>query len=114
MNVVNLIADYEVADKDVKLSVMIGQAQIGASVVKLRNTKIGEGEISKLVAGKGPEIKGKPIFVKSVVTDVNDDTDLTSITYTLSGGKRDQQFLSSGTVDENGDSIIYRAKFNLV
>ena len=114
MKVVNLITDYEVGAKLVKLSVVIGEAQIGSSVVKLGAKKLGEGDIAGLPVGSGDDIKGRPLFVKSVVTDVNDNTNRTSITYKLDGGKRNQQFVSSGSVEEDGDSIIYRAKFNLV
>ncbi len=113
MKVVKLIADYEVAAKKVKLSVVIGDAQIGSSVVTLGSKRLGMGDISKLEIGSGPKIKGKSLFVKSVVTDVNDRTNHTSLTYRLVGGRNDQDFVSSGSVDENGDSIIYRAKFNL-
>jgi len=114
MKEVKLIADYEVAAKKVKLSVIIGDAQIGSSVVKLGSKKLGQGDISNLEIGSGPNIQGKPLFVKSVVTDVNDQTNHTSLTYKLIGGRLDQDFLSSGTVDVNGDSIIYGAKFHLI
>ena len=114
MKVINLIADYEVAAGDVRLSVIIGDAQIGASIVKQGDREIARGVIVDVPVGPGPAIRGQPLLIKSVVTDVNDSTNHTSVTYALRGGKKDQQFLSAGTVDQNGDSIIYRAKFNLV
>jgi hypothetical protein len=111
---VSLVTDYEVAAGDVKLSVVVGDAQIGSSIVKLGTKPLAQGEIANLTIGSGPKVKNKPLFVKSVVTDVNDSTNHTSVTYRLTGGRVDQDFLSTATVDENGDSIIYRAKFNLI
>jgi hypothetical protein len=113
VKVVDFRADYEVGSNDVLLTIVIGNAQIGSSIVKLGAEK-GRGEINKLLIGSGPSIKGKALKTKSVVTDVSDKTNRTSIIYRLTGGKRDQDFMSSGTVDENGDSIIYRALFKLV
>jgi hypothetical protein len=114
MKVINLVADYEVAAGEVTLSVIVGDAQIGSSIVKVGSREIARGVIVDAPIGAGAAISGQPLFVKSVVTDVNDSTNHTSVTYVLRGGRKDQQFQSAGTVDENGDSIIYRAKFNLV
>ena len=114
MKSVTLVADYEVADAMVELTVLVGDAQIGTSIIKLASTPLGDGVIADLPIGVGSEIRGKKLFVKSIVTDVNDSTNNTSITYQLKGGRLDQEFSSAGTVDENGDSIVYRARFNLV
>jgi hypothetical protein len=114
MKVVDLRADYEVDSKDVRLTIVIGNAQIGSSVVTLDGTEKGRGDIEKLLIGAGSKVKGKPLKTKSAVTDVNDKTNRTVITYRLTGGKRNQDFTSSGTVDKDGDSIIYRALFRLV
>lgn len=114
MKTVDLRADYEVGTKPVSLTILIGDAQIGSSIVKLNSVEKGRGDIDALPLGSGPSIKGKPLTTKSVVTDVNDMTNKTIVTYQLSGGKRDQEFTSSATVDEEGDSIIYRALFNLI
>jgi hypothetical protein len=114
MKIVDLRADYEVDDKDVKMTILIGNAQIGSSIVKLDNTEKGRGDITGLLIGSGSKIKGKSLKTKSVVTDVNDQTNKTVITYRLTGGKRTQEFTSSGTVEQNGSSIIYRSLFRLV
>jgi hypothetical protein len=114
MKTVDLRADYEVDSKAVKLTIIFGNAQIGSSVVTLEKVEKGRGDIDGLVIGPGPRIKGKSLKTKSVVTDVNDMTNKTSVTYRLTGGKRNQEFTSSGTVDANGGSIIYRALFRLV
>ena len=114
MKTVNLETDYEVAETDVILTVVVGDAQIGASVVKLNTKTLGMGEIAKLLVGSGPKVRRKNLYIKTAVTDVNDSTDHTSLTYRLGGGKNDREFISSATVDQDGDSIVYRAKFHLV
>lgn len=114
MKVIDLRADYEVAAGDVTITNVIGNAQIGSSVVKLGNREIGRGDIEKLRIGSGTSLRNKTLKVKSIVTDVNDRTNKTSITYRFKGGSRNQDYVSSGTVDNNGDAIIYRAAFKFV
>jgi hypothetical protein len=114
MKIVTLVADYDVNDGDITITIVIGDAQIGSSVVALGTKVLGKGQISTLPVGKGSLVRGKPLFAKSVVTDVNDSTNQTSVTYILRGGPKDQEFQSGGVVEVNGDSVIYRAKFNLV
>ena len=114
MKVIDLKTEYNVKEQEsISLNIVIGDAQIGASIVYLEDKEIGRGEIQKLKIGLGSTIKGKKLKIKSVVTDVNDMTKQTSITYELIGGIFDQSFCSKGTVEENGDSIIYRAIFSL-
>lgn len=114
MKIVVLITDHEVEDKQVRLSVIIGDAQIGASVVKLGKKQLKTGVIDDLALGTGSDLRGKALFVKSVVTDVNDSTNHTSLTYRFRSGTKVRDFVSMATVDQDGDSVIYRAKFNLV
>jgi len=114
MKIVTLITDYEVSDKANRLSVVVGDAQIGASVVKLGQKTLASGPIDNLALGNGAGLRGKTLFVKSVVTDVNDATNHTSLTHRFHRGTEVRDFVSMATVDEEGDSVIYRAKFNLV
>ena len=69
MKVIDLRADYEVGSNDVKLTIVIGNAQIGSSIVKLQSSEKGRGDIDKLLIGPGGSIKGKSIKIKSAVTD---------------------------------------------
>ena len=110
---VKLNTTYEVAQGNVTLTIIIGNAQLGSSLVKVNNEEIGRGQISDLSIGSGVIIAGKTLSIKSVVTDVNDKTNLTSIRYILKGGKADKEFDLNATVNEEGASIIYRAKFEL-
>ena len=114
MKSVTLIADYQVANGPVTLTIVIGDAQIGASIVKLDAVVLGKGQIAKLLIGNGADIRNHALRIKSVVSDVNDATNNTSITYQLRGGAQDQDFHSKCTVATNGDSVIYRAEFRLI
>jgi hypothetical protein len=110
---VKIDTTYEVSQGDVTLTIKIGDAQLGASIVKLEEKELGIGKIENLQIGKGPDIAGKTLSIKSIVSDVNDKTNHTSICYVLKGGKVDKEYDLGGTVDEEGASIIYRAKFQL-
>jgi hypothetical protein len=109
-----LITDHEVGEPQNRLSVVVGDAQIGASIVKLGKKTLGTGTITDLVLGAGPALRGKPLYVKSAVTDVNDSTNHTSLTYRFRSGSAIREYVSMASVDVEGDSVIYRAKFNLV
>ena len=111
---VSLESQYPVGDGEVKLTVVVGDAQLGSSLVKLETKEIGRGDIANLAVGKGPKLTGKSLKVKTVVTDVNDKTNRTSVTYELKGGVQPAEFSLEGTVAEEGDSIIYRASFDFV
>src|SRR5437879_2658511 len=108
-----LVEDYAVAAGRVTLSVLVGDGQMGTSVVRLDQEQLAIGDITDLAIGRGPDIAGKQLFVKTVVTDVNDKTNHTSVRYELKGGKADKNFDLAESVDQEGGSIIYRATFAL-
>lgn len=108
-----LETDYFVGDGDIKIDVTIGQAQLGASLLRLGQKQLALGDVVNQLVGKGPGLKGKVLFVKTIVSDVNDKTNATSVRYRLRGGKSNQTFDLSATVENEGDSIIYRTWFNL-
>ncbi len=101
--------EYAVAEARVTLSIVYGDAQLGSSLVKLDDERLAKGsDITDLSIGDGPAIAGKKLRLKSVVTDVNDMTNHTSVTYVLKGGKEDREFSYDCTVQQEGDSAIYR------
>ncbi|HXF48795.1 MAG TPA: hypothetical protein VNL73_05150 [Verrucomicrobiae bacterium] len=112
--VIKLDTIYEVASGKVTLSVIIGEAQLGSSLVKLNDVELGIGQINNLSIGRGSDIAGKTLFIKTVVTDVNDKTNLTSVGYVFKGGKVDKRYDLNATVNEEGGSVIYRANFKLI
>lgn len=109
MNRVNKKLTYEVADDSVTLSVIIGQAQLGRSVLKLEGEEIKRGiNIRNAEIGAGPNLRDKVLLVKSVVTDVNDKTNLLSVHYEIEGGPEPHMEDVSTTVEQEGDSAIFR------
>jgi hypothetical protein len=114
MNTVELNANYQVASGPVFLTITIGDAQIGRSIVFLDDKKVGIGDFTKFKIGDGEGIKGKTVNIKSIVADVNDMTNKTSITYVLAGGTTDHSFAATGTVENDGDAMIFKAHFSLV
>jgi len=102
---------YVVRKSDVILSVKIGNAQIGSSLVKLDNKEISRGEIKDLIIGNGSDIIGKTLSIKTVITDVSDKTNVLTVQYTLKGGETDKNYDLKDEVSEEGDSVIFRANF---
>ena len=103
---------YQVGKDPVTLSIIIGDAQLGDSIVRLGKTVLGQGDIENLPVGKGPALAGKTLNIKSVVTDVSDKTNRTSIRYALAGGTVPGTFDLNAMVSEEGASIIYRTQIH--
>ena len=103
--------EYSVASGEVFLSIVFGDGQLGTSVVVYNNKILRMGDIQNLKIGSGPDLAGNSVKIKSTVTDVNDKTDRTSVTYTLRGGTQDREFAANGMVEEPGGSMVYRAEF---
>ena len=113
MKRVSMESTYTVPDGDVHLTIVFGDAQIGSSIVYLNDAPLRDGKIDALPIPIPPD-KTSHLHVKSVVTDVNDKSNHTSITYTLSAGAASQTYSQNATVDREGDSIIYRAHLEMV
>jgi len=104
--------EYQVADSIVELTITIGNAQMGASRVMLGGKVLATGAVTEEKIGRGSDLFGKELAVKTVVADVNDSTNLTNVKYLLTGGKANQEFNFEETVDQHGDAVIYRVEFN--
>ena len=97
-------------DNTVSLTIIIGDAQIGGSSVKVDDKPVGSpGAIKKLKLGKGKDLPAKTVEVKTLVADVSDTTDQTSVTYVLDGAEP-AKVIARRKVQNNGDGILYRAK----
>ena len=104
---------YELTTGEVTVSVVIGEGQIGSSLVRVGPKEIAIGAVTKQKIGKGSALAGKALLIKTVVTDVNDQTNRLSVRYELQGGKADKVFDLESTVAEEGDSVVFRATFKL-
>lgn len=113
MKKVSLKTQYPVDTGEITINIVIGEGQLGSSVVFLDSTEIKRGDIRQLAIGKGQEIKGHKIFIKTVVSDINDKTNRTSVIYIIEGGKEKYQQTLEAIVEENGDVIRYYAEIEL-
>ena len=109
---VNLEFAYAVADAPVFLTVVIGDGQIGGSAVKLGDTLIGKpGAIKNRRIGNGPDLLERELSIKTLVSDINDLTNWTSVTYKLTGGPPQTPVTARFRVANNGDGVLYRTTF---
>lgn len=86
------------------LTVLVGEAQIGHSALKGFDGKYVSGNIVMCPIGSGKEIRGKTLIITSMVTDVNPNTNLTSVTYKLND--KDIKIVSE-KVESDNSSIFY-------
>lgn len=106
--------DYRVAQGTVMLDITIGEAQIGASAVFLDELMIATGKVDDLKIGPGSILKGRRLSIRSIVSDVNPNTNRTAVTYDLSGGE--EPLSVTLTADSGGDnkSVVYLGFFDFV
>lgn len=111
----NLELTYVVGDGPVKLTIIIGDGQIGGSALKMDGGVIGSpGVVEKQLIGRGPDLVNKVLEAKTLVADINDATDWTSVTYELTGGPPQQPVTAKQRVENEGDGVIYRTNFRFV
>ncbi|MGH7503452.1 MAG: hypothetical protein ACREL7_17135 [Longimicrobiales bacterium] len=106
--------EYHVADGDVRITIRIGEGQFGTSVMTLEDRVFGPGDVNDVLLGPGSQLGGLVLQVKSIVTDINDMTDRTSIAYELEGGHVPATHVLVASVDEEGGSVIYRSRIRFL
>lgn len=106
---------YEIGTEDVFLSLNIGEGQFGTSDVFVEDTSIlrASGSIGRLRLGAGIRLTGKDVLIRSVVTDVSTLTNKMSVTYLLSGGKKDKKIAVKSSVSKPGASLVFETTFAL-
>lgn len=100
-------------DEQVFLTITIGNAQIGGSVVKFKgsSTIIGKGEIKNLKLGSGMDLSGRALKVATNILDVNEQTNGIVVTYFFHACTP-QVTVFHDTVDNDGDIFSYQIDFN--
>jgi len=90
------------AAETVRLSVIIGNAQIGSSAVKFRYSSdvIGQGEITDLVLGKGSAITGRTLRVATRVLVASPSNQI-AITHILDNGTPAEWVYMDEVTDNN-------------
>jgi hypothetical protein len=114
IGVERLSGEYEVGKDLVVLRIFIGEGQFGSSAVLLGEGELASGSLAMVRVGEGVDLKGERLTITSTVTDVQRLTNLTSVTYVLSGGPRIEEHHMERDVEEEGGSVIYIAELDLV
>src|SRR4029079_13427474 len=78
--------DYPPGNGPIRLTVVVGERQIGTSVVFLDDKAIANGEIEGLRLGEGKDLEGMTLTVYTLVTDIRDNSDEMAVTWILGGG----------------------------
>lgn len=102
---------YTVRKAPVILRIVVGDGQFGSSVVRLDGEEIASGAIAMLLVGDGAGLRGSKVAVATTVTDVQRNTNRTSMTYELSGGPTTDVHPVDANVDQDGGSVLYVARF---
>lgn len=101
----------------VSLTVTIGEQQVGGTTVVFDGTSIGpaNGEITNLaIGGAGDNLQYKLLICTTNVKDINNATNKTSVTYSLSGGEQDEDFPFTIDVQQQGGFAVYSITFAFV
>jgi hypothetical protein len=106
--------DYTVAEGDVRLTVTVGDKQVGASSVFLDQTLVAMGSIEDLFLGHGKDLVNRVLKIKTVVTDVSDTHNHTSTTYQLTGGAVPSEDRLQEDADQDGGTVRYRGTYTFV
>lgn len=104
---------YDVGSGSVELRIVVGDGQLGSTVVELDGVEIASGVLAMLKLGKGKDLKGSKLAVATTVTDVQRSSNRTSVTYELSGGTSKEVHPMNAEVAKDGGSVLYLAKFDL-
>jgi len=115
MNKVELDKDFTAAaDGQVKLSAIVGNQQLGTTVVKVDGTQVAKGtSIQDLVLGTGTDLNTKVVLARTVINDVNEATNVTTMQYTLTDGTTTKTYDATGEVDKDFGVIVYFANFTI-
>ena len=99
-------------DQEIILTITIGNAQIGGSVVRYKNasTIIGKGEITNLQLGPGADIIEKTLKVTTNVLDVNEQTNGIVVKYFFSGCTPAVTVFHD-VVENDGDIFSFQVSF---
>jgi len=104
---------YTVGRDPVELRIVVGDGQLGSSVVKLDGVEIASGILAMLRIGEGKDLKGSKLRVATAVTDVQRASNRTSVTYELSGGPTTDTHLLQADAEADGGSVFYVGTFTL-
>ncbi|MEK6372023.1 MAG: hypothetical protein AABO58_04955 [Acidobacteriota bacterium] len=98
----------------VLLSVIIGDGQIGGSAVFIDANQKAKGQITHQDVGAPAALQGHHMTVRTVVFDINEQTNKTSVTYLLTGGAGDAEYTLWFEAPQDKMGVPYTALFTFV
>lgn len=101
------------ADTEIFLTILIGYAQMGASLVKFKDVAdpLAKGTITHLQLGNSEALRGRTLMITSKVLDANDATLHYIVTHDFSSGVP-KHFVESGSFSEQGQLLIWNTTYN--
>jgi len=93
------------------LTITFGNGQIGNSTFKDVHGNYQTGAIVHTNIGTGAELEGKLILIGSIVSDVNPQTNWTSVTYSING---DSLATYKEEVEDDNGSIYYTTTIKFI
>ncbi len=110
-----LTEEYVAApNQQVLLTLIIGNAQLGASAVWIDEVFHSKKLVyTREALGPGSTLAGHEIRVKTIVTDINSFSNKMSVTYTLEGGPAPLSRTALWEVESDGDSAVFKAIFTI-
>ena len=106
---------YKVTENSpIILTVIIGNANVGGTSVLWNDEVVREGVINNLSIGEeGESLKHKMLKCTTKIRDINPFTNSTVVTYKLTGGVNDEDFMFEKEAAPGGD-VIYSITFVLI
>ncbi|MCU1350321.1 MAG: hypothetical protein JWO56_3351 [Acidobacteria bacterium] len=98
----------------VQLTIVIGDGQIGGSAVWIDTTLVASGTVQHFVLGSPAMLRGHAVGIRTIVADVNPQTNHTSVTYILTGGSVPADLTLTFDAPHDKDAVPYVALFHFV
>jgi hypothetical protein len=106
--------EYEVESGIVILNIIVGEGQVGTSVVWLDNQVIAKGDLGPVTLGPGAILTGRVLGIRTLALDINPMTNRTAVTYILTGGATELDVTLTQDAQQADSAMVYAARFSLV
>ena len=105
---------YKIDKSDIMITMNVfpgdtGQASLSEAYLEdIKIIDAAQGAIEAFPVDTNKKLRGKFLEVYTIVTDLPGEPDLTSFLFQLNGGVSPYEYFMEKTVQEQGDSVIYK------